>query len=46
VTYLIPIFGIILSYIFLKEIITPKIIVSVATIIVGIYFVRKASKKG
>ena len=46
VAYLIPIFGIILSYIFLKEIITPKVIVSVAAIIVGIYFVRKASKKG
>ena len=43
VAYLIPIFGIILSYIFLKEIITPKILVSVAAIIVGIYLVKKSN---
>ena len=43
VAYLIPIFGIILSYIFLKEIITPKVLVSVAAIIVGIYFVKKSN---
>ena len=43
VAYLIPIFGIILSYIFLKEIITPKVLVSVAAIIVGIYFVIKSN---
>ena len=43
VAYLIPIFGIILSYIFLKEIITPKVLVSVAAIIVGIYFVTKSN---
>ena len=42
VAYLIPIFGIILSYIFLKEIITPKVLVSVAAIIVGIYLVKKS----
>ena len=43
VAYLIPIFGIILSYIFLKEIITPKVLVSVVAIIVGIYFVKKSN---
>ena len=43
VAYLIPIFGIILSYIFLKEIITPKVLVSVAAIIVGIYLVKKSN---
>ena len=43
VAYLIPIFGIILSYIFLKEVITPKVLVSVAAIIVGIYFVKKSN---
>jgi len=45
VAYLIPIFGIILSYIFLKEIITPKILVAVAAIIIGIYFVKKSNSK-
>ena len=42
VSYLIPIFGTILSYIFLKEIITIKVIVSLFAVCVGIYFVRKA----
>ena len=45
VAYLIPIFGIILSYIFLKEIITPKILVAVVAIIIGIYFVKKSNSK-
>ena len=45
VAYLIPIFGIILSYIFLKEIITPKVLVAVVAIIIGIYFVKKSNKK-
>ena len=45
VAYLIPIFGIILSYIFLKEIITPKVLVAVVAIIVGIYFVKKSNSK-
>ena len=45
VSYLIPIFGIILSYIFLKEIITPKIIVSLFAVLVGLYFVKKAGNK-
>ena len=43
VSYLIPIFGLILSYIFLKEIITPKIIVSLACVAAGLYLVRKSS---
>ena len=42
VSYLIPIFGMILSYIFLKEMITPKILVSLTAVAVGLYFVRKS----
>jgi len=42
VSYLIPIFGMILGYIFLKEIITPKVIVSLIAVLVGLYFVKKA----
>ena len=42
VSYLIPIFGTILSYIFLKELITIKILISLIAVIVGIYFVKKA----
>jgi drug/metabolite transporter (DMT)-like permease len=45
VSYLIPIFGIILSYIFLKEMITSKIIVSLLAVLVGLYFVKKSGKK-
>ena len=45
VSYLIPIFGIILGYIFLKEIITPKIIVSLLAVLVALYFVKKADYK-
>ena len=45
VSYLIPIFGTILSYIFLKEIITPKILLSLLAVVVGIYFVKKADQK-
>jgi drug/metabolite transporter (DMT)-like permease len=41
VSYLIPIFGTILSFIFLKEIITTKVLVSLLAIVVGIYFVKK-----
>ncbi len=44
VAYLIPIFGIILGYIFLNELITPKVVVAVVAIIVGIYFVKKSNK--
>ena len=42
VSYLIPIFGTILSYIFLKELITYKVLISLVAVCVGIYFVRKA----
>ncbi len=42
VSYLIPIFGTILSYIFLKEIITIKVFISLVAVVVGIYFVKKA----
>ena len=45
VSYLIPIFGTILSYIFLKELITFKILISLIAVSVGIYFVRKADNK-
>ena len=41
VSFLIPIFGIILGYIFLKELITPKIIVSVILVLVGIFLAKK-----
>tara|TARA_B100000963_G_scaffold28642_1_gene21167 strand:- start:2933 stop:3805 length:873 start_codon:yes stop_codon:yes gene_type:complete len=43
VSYLIPIFGTILSYIFLKEIITVKVFISLVAVVVGIYFVKKAN---
>ena len=42
VSYLIPIFGTILSYIFLKEIITIKVLIALIAVIVGIYFVKRA----
>ena len=42
VSYLIPIFGTILSYIFLKELITIKILISLLAVVTGIYFVKKA----
>ena len=45
VAYLIPIFGIILGYIFLKELITPKVLISVAAVIIGIYLVKKSNSK-
>ena len=45
VSYLIPIFGTILSYIFLKELITVKVLVSLIAVSIGIYFVRKADYK-
>jgi drug/metabolite transporter (DMT)-like permease len=43
VSYLIPIFGIILSYIFLNEMITYKVLVSLTAVVIGIYFVKKVS---
>jgi drug/metabolite transporter (DMT)-like permease len=45
VSYLIPIFGTILSYIFLKELITAKTLVSLIAVVIGIYFVKKADTK-
>ncbi len=45
VSYLIPIFGTILSYIFLKEMITTKVLISLIAVVVGIYFVKEGSKK-
>ena len=45
VSYLIPIFGTILSYIFLQELITFKVLISLIAVSVGIYFVRKADNK-
>ena len=45
VSYLIPIFGMILGYIFLNEMITPKILVSLIAVLVGLYFVKKADFK-
>jgi drug/metabolite transporter (DMT)-like permease len=45
VSYLIPLFGMILGYIFLKEMVTPKIIVSLIAVLIGLYFVKKADFK-
>ena len=42
VSYLIPIFGTVLSYIFLKELITFKVLFSLIAVVIGIYFVKKA----
>ena len=44
VAYLIPIFGVILGFLILKEAITPKIIISLICVIIGIYIVKKGSK--
>ena len=45
VAYLIPIFGVILGYIFLKEIITLKVLIALITVIIGFYFVRRSIKQ-
>ena len=45
VSYLIPIFGTILGYIFLKELITIKVLISLTAVCIGIYFVRRADRK-
>ena len=42
VSYLIPIFGTILGYIFLEELITIKVLLSLIAVCIGIYFVKKA----
>ena len=44
VAYLIPIFGVILGFIFLKEVITSKVIISLFAVIIGIYVVKKGNK--
>ncbi|MDC0436464.1 DMT family transporter [Candidatus Pelagibacter sp.] len=45
VSYLIPIFGMILGYVFLKEMVTTKIIISLIAVLIGLYFVKKADFK-
>ena len=45
VAYLIPIFGVILGYIFLNEIITTKVLIALIAVIVGFYFVRRSIKE-
>jgi len=44
VAYLIPIFGVILGFIFLNELITSKVIVSLSLVILGIYLVQRSNK--
>jgi len=44
VAYLIPIFGVILGYLFLNEVITLKVIISLIAVIIGIYIVKKGNK--
>ena len=44
VAYLIPIFGVILGFLFLNEVITSKVIISLIAVIIGIYIVKKGSK--
>ncbi len=44
VAYLIPIFGVILGFLFLNEVITPKVIISLVTVIIGIYIVKHGRK--
>ena len=44
VAYLIPIFGVILGFLFLNEVITAKVIISLFAVIIGIYIVKKGSQ--
>jgi len=44
VAYLIPIFGVILGFLFLSEAITPKVIISMIAVIIGIFIVKKGNK--
>ena len=44
VAYLIPIFGVVLGYIFLNELITSKVMIALIAVVLGIYFVKKGSK--
>ena len=45
VSYLIPIFGVILGFIFLDELITTKVLISLIAVCIGIYFVRQGDNK-
>tara|TARA_Y100001970_G_scaffold284189_1_gene401035 strand:+ start:873 stop:1766 length:894 start_codon:yes stop_codon:yes gene_type:complete len=45
VAYLIPIFGVILGYIFLKELITIKVLIALVAVVIGFYFVRRSIKE-
>ena len=45
VAYLIPIFGVILGYIFLNEVITLKVLIALIAVVVGFYFVRRSIKQ-
>jgi len=45
VAYLIPIFGVILGFLFLKEIITIKALIALFAVIIGFYFVRHSIKQ-
>ena len=44
VAYLIPIFGVILGFLILNEAITPKVLITLIAVIIGIYIVKKGSK--
>ena len=44
VAYLIPIFGVILGYLFLKELITIKVVFALVAVVIGIYLVKRSSK--
>ena len=44
VAYLIPIFGVILGYIFLDELITQRVLISLIFVVFGIYLVRRSRK--
>ena len=44
VAYLIPIFGVILGYVFLSELITSKVLIALIAVIIGIYLVSKGNR--
>ena len=44
VAYLIPIFGVILGFLILGELITSKVLISLIAVIIGIYIVKRGSK--
>ena len=43
VAYLIPIFAVILGYVFLNELITFKVIIALIAIVIGIFIVKKST---